>query len=274
MTAALPPARRALLPRLLLTFSLGVIGGGPAQAADDEIATDRPDFVESSDVVGRGRWQIETSIAYERDRSGGLRTRLRSTPTLLRIGTGDNWELRLETDGALRLHSSEQGLSERQRGWSDLALGLKWHQSDGDEESGRPGLAWLLHVDVDSGSPAFRGQGLRPSLRMVAEWELPGGWSAGVMPGLYQDRDEQGRRYVGGILAAVLGKSLTADLRGFIELAGQQLAPARHGGHLITLDAGLALLLNPSTQLDLALARGLNKNSPDFAWTLGLSLKY
>lgn len=261
--------RAALLQGLLaLAFT------GPAWADDEPIATDRPDFVESSDVVGKGRWQIETSLAWERDRVGSLKARLSSTPTLLRIGVGDTWELRFETDGRLRLRTEEVGVTARERGWSDLSAGVKWHQRDGDEEAGTPGLAWLLHVDLDSGSGAFRGQGLRPSLRLVAEWEFAGGWSAGLIPGLYRDRDEDGRYFVGAILAGVVGKSLTDKLRGFVELSGQQLASRRHGGSVVTLDAGLAYLLERNLQVDVAVARGLNKSAPDLGWTVGLSARF
>jgi len=259
----------ALLRGLLALFLTG-----PAWADDEPIATDRPDFVESSDVVGKGRFQIETSLAWERDRAGGVKARLASTPTLLRIGVGNTWELRFETDGRLRLRAEEAGVTTRERGWSDLAAGVKWHQRDGDEEAGTPGLAWLLHVDMDSGSGAFRGQGLRPSLRFVAEWELAGGWSAGLMPGLYRDRDEDGRHFVGAMLAGVVGKSLTDQLRGFVELSGQQLASRRHGGSVVTLDAGLAYLLERNLQLDMAVSHGINKNAPDLSWTVGLSARF
>jgi hypothetical protein len=258
----------------LLVLALAAMAAGAARADDEPIATDRPDFVESSDVVGKGRLQLETSLAFERDRQGGVKTRLAGTPTLLRIGVAETWELRMETDGRLRLDTDSGGATVRERGWSDLSVGVKWHQRDGDEEAGTPGLAWLVHLDVDSGSGTFRGQGLRPSLRMVAEWELPGGWSAGVMPGLYRDRDEQGRHFVGAILAGVVGKSFTEKLRGFLELSGQQLASAGHGGKLITLDTGLAYLLTRDLQLDVAVSRGINKNAPDLAWTVGLSARY
>lgn len=259
---------------VLLQGLLALALAGPTWAEDEPIATDRPDFVESSDVVGKGRWQIETSLAWERDRVGGVKARLASTPTLLRIGVGETWELRLETDGRLRLRTEEAGVTTRERGWSDLAVGVKWHQRDGDEDAGTPGLAWLLHVDMDSGSGAFRGQGLRPSLRMVAEWTFAGGWSAGLMPGLYRDRDEDGQRFVGVILAGVVGKSLTDKLRGFVELSGQQLASRRHGGSVVTLDAGLAYLLERNLQVDVAVARGVNKNAPDLGWTVGLSARF
>lgn len=255
----------------MLALSLAT---GQARADDDAIATDRPDFVESSDVVGKGRVQIETSLAWERDRQGGVKTRLDATPTLLRLGIGESWELRFETDGRLRQRTTEAGVTTRERGWSDLSVGIKWHQRDGDEEMRTPGLAWLLHVDADSGSGPFRGEGLRPSLRLVAEWELPGGWSAGVMPGLYRDRNEQGRRFTGAILAGVVGKSLTDQLRAFVEVSGQQLASRRNGGSVVTLDAGLAWLLERNLQLDVAVARGINKNAPDLGWTVGLSARF
>ena len=80
------------------------------------VIPDRPDFVESSDVVGKGRVQLETSVAWERDRAGAVKTRLASTPTLLRIGTGEDWELRFETDGRLRLRTDEAGVTTRQNG--------------------------------------------------------------------------------------------------------------------------------------------------------------
>lgn len=184
------------------------------------------------------------------------------------------WELRFETDGRLALRNSDAGQTSRERGWSDLSVGAKWHQRDGDEATGAPGLGWLLHVDLDSGSGPFRGQGLRPSLRMVAEWEFAGGWSLGVMPGLYRDRDAAGQHFVGGILAAVVGKSFTDTLRGFVEISGQQLTTTGHGGSVVTLDAGVAWLLSRDLQLDAAVSRGVNRNAPNLAWTVGISTRF
>lgn len=257
----------ALLPLLIALPGL-------AQADDEPIATDRPDFVESSDVVGKGRVQLETSLAWARDRQGGLKTRETSTPTLLRLGIAQTWELRLETDGRMRRKTDDGGLPTRESGWSDLSFGVKWHQRDGDEDAGTPGLGWLFHLDADTGSGAFRGQGVRPSLRLAAEWEFAGGWSLGVMPGLYRDRDESGRHFTGGILAATLGKSLSERTRMFLELSGEQLAAARHGGSVVTLDAGVTYLLTRDMQVDAALSRGLNRNAPDWAWTVGFSTRF
>lgn len=270
MKSTLKSPRKICPPLLPVLLALA----GTVHADDEPIVTDRPDFVESSDVVGRGRVQIETSLAWARDRQGSLKTRETSTPTLLRVGVADNWELRLETDGRMRLTTDASGLRTRESGWSDLSFGVKWHQRDGDEGTGSPALGWLFHLEADTGSGAFRGSGVRPSLRMVAEWEFAGGWSLGVMPGVFRDRDEDGRHFTGGILAAVVGKSLNDRTRVFVELSGEQLAAARHGGSVTTLDSGIAYLVSRDVQVDAAMSRGLNRNAPDWSWTVGVSMRF
>jgi hypothetical protein len=252
--------KAALATCLLLTQA-------QAYAAEEAIATDRPDVVESSAVVGKGRFQIETSFASERNEADGLKTTTRSTPTLLRYGLSDTTELRLETDGFIR----EQG---GEHGFADIALGLKWHTHDGDEATGKPGIAWLLHTDLNTGASAFRGHGFRPSLRMVAEWELPHEFSLGVMPGVLVDTNEDNHRYTAAILAVTVGKSWTDNFRTFVEVAGHQLTSARNGGSVITYDAGIAYLISPTMQVDTAVYVGANQYTPDFQWTVGFSIKF
>lgn len=247
-----------------------------AARAADVIDTDRPDTVESSEVVGKGRFQIETSIASERNHADGVKTRTYTTPTLLRVGVADNWELRLETDGATWAQATDDATLARhtERGFSDVSLGVKWHMQDGDEAGGKPSLGWLLHADVPSGTQAFHGNGVRPSLRFVAEWDLPQEWSLGVMPGVVYDKTDAGHRYTAGILAAVLGKSLTDRLRVFVEVAGEQITARGNGGSVVTFDAGVAYRLTPTVQIDLAVNQALNQTTPDFRWTSGLSVKF
>lgn len=246
----------------------------PAHAAEDSIATDRPDFVESSDVVGAGRVQIETGFASERSRADGARSRVSVTPTLLRLGFNEVLEVRVETDGLTRSTVTDTSGTQRTRGTSDAALGLKWHMQDGDDATGKPGMAWLLHVDIDSGSAAYRGQGLRPSLRAVAEWELPHGFSVGVMPGLAMDRNDDGKRFVAGIAAVTVGKEWSPTWKTFVELSGQQLASKENGGSVVTFDAGVTHLVTDSLQIDFSIARGLTAESPDFQWGVGISIRF
>ncbi|MBV6830347.1 transporter [Xanthomonas euvesicatoria] len=241
---------------------LGVMGHA---RAEDPIATDRPDFVESSLTVGDRRVQVETSVAWERDDAVDAY----STPTLLRYGLGQTWELRLETDGWQRIDlPGDTQVS----GMSDVSLGIKHHLASSDD--GKTSLAWLLHVDLPSGAQALRGHGARPSFRLVAEWELSDSISAGMMPGVIWDDDGQGNRYTAGIFGAVLGKAWNDRVRSFVEVALPQIANSDDGGTVALLDVGSAWLLSNDVQLDAVYSRGLNDRSPDHALGVGLSFRF
>lgn len=237
-----------------------------AARADDAISPDRPDFTNSPDVVAAGRFQVETSGAWQRTTADGLTTRLRSTPTLLRFGLGHDLELRLDTNGWLR--QSDPSASGR----GDFGLGAKWQLREGDET--QPGLGLLLDIQTPTGSGPFKGRGLRPALTFLAEWELPAGYSIGTMAGFVTDRNDADQRYTAGVLSASLGIPLSEKLHSFAEVASQQLASARNGGNVVTAGTGLAWQVSNDCQLDAAVFRGLNHNTPDWAWTVGLSLRF
>jgi hypothetical protein len=265
-----------LLP-LAAAILCGLAATG-ARAGDNEaISTDRPDFVESSQVVGKGRIQLETSVQWERQRDDEVHSRTLGTPTLLRIGLGDTTELRIETDGRTVVHAraASGAALPAVAGYADTALGFKWHLADqqGEGFAGAPSLGMLLHADLASGSRELRGHGVRPSLRLAAEWDLADGYSFGVMPGLAAGSDDSGKRYGYGILAATLGKELGERVRGFVELAAPQIARASRGGTQASFDAGLTYLVNKDCQVDVSVVRGLNRRSPDLALAFGLSLR-
>lgn len=242
---------------------------------EDELSTDRPDFVESSNVVGKGVFQVETSLAFERDHRDGITSRTRSTPTLLRYGVGQDVEIRLESEGLLRQEVTGGSVSTTDTGTADASIGAKWRIRAADEGGGQPGLAVLAHIDLDSGSAAFRAAGKVPSLRLVAEWELPGDASFGVMPGVFYGKDDAGgQRYWGGILAATYSRELAGSLRGFVEIAGQQLRSTRHGGNVVTFDTGLVYAIDRDTQLDFSINVGLNQHTPDRTLAVGFSRRF
>ncbi len=241
-------------------------------AVADPIATDRPDFVESSNTVGAGRWQIETSVAYENDKQAGVKAKTWSTPTLLRIGMGEYLEARIETDGLLSQDLDGNGVADSNSGFADTAVGLKWHVP-GSEDSG-PSIGVLLHADLDSGSSDFRGDGVRPSLRIVAEWDLGDRMSLGIMPGIISDKDDQGERFTAGILGAVVGYAINDCSRVFAEVAAEQIAPESHGGDVVNFNIGTAHLLSDDAQIDLAASFGLTDETPEWALTVGYSVRF
>lgn len=248
----------------------------PGVRAEEPLSTDRPDFVESSDVMAPGRWQVEAGLQHERTRAEGEKVRTLTTPTLLRLGVGHAMEVRLETDGAVRNSTTDMasGATRREHGFADLALGLKWRMQEGDEAQGTPAIAWLAHVDVDSGSRAFRGHGARPSLHVVAEWELPQDFSVGVMPGLLFDKGDDGRRFTSGQLGVTVAKALSPTWHAFAELAGEDLGARPHRDPVRFFDTGLTWLATESLQFDVSVTHGLTPAAPDFAWGVGLSLRF
>ena len=77
-------SRRPLaLPRVLAVTPVLALCLVHTVRAEEPISTDRPDFVESSDVVGKGRFQLETGFSSERNKADGVKERLTTTPTLL-----------------------------------------------------------------------------------------------------------------------------------------------------------------------------------------------
>jgi hypothetical protein len=267
--------RNRFLP-LAAAILCGLAANAASAAGDDDaINPDRPGVVETSQVVGKGRIQLETSLQWDRLRDDSSHERTLSTPTLLRFGLGESTELRFETDGRNLIHASEPGtgVHTTTAGWADTDVGLKWHLKDAPEGAGAPALGVLLHATLPSGSRDLRGHGLRPSLRLVAEWELPHGLSLGVMPGLGVDSDDDGARYGYGILAASLGKEFTERLHGFVELAAPQIAHAAHGGTEASFDTGLTYLVNKDCQVDVQLVHGLNHRTPDLSLAFGVSVR-
>ncbi|WP_428313380.1 transporter [Hydrocarboniphaga sp.] len=244
-----------------------------ASATDDApetISTDRPDFVESSLTVGAAAIQLETSVAIERDQGFDGGAQLLLTPTLLRVGLGAVTELRLETDGLLHQSGDDDGGS--RDGIADLSLGLKYHIPQPGPAAASSAV--LLHVDLPSGSSAYRGHGARPSLRYVAEWELPYDSGLGVMPGIVLDSDDQHERYVAALAGITLGHSWTPQLRSFVELAAENIAADDHADTQLSFDTGLAWLLSRDIQLDTAAYVGLNRYTPDFVIAVGISSRW
>lgn len=250
--------------------------GNAWTAEEGPLSTDRPDFVEASITVGKGRVQIETSVAFEEMRENDFKAEVWATPTLLRIGFAENWEARFETDGRMAVKFTDRDLdvSMTERGWADLSVGVKWHTYDGEPGTVKPSVGWLLHADLASGSDEFRGRGTRPSLRVVGEWELPHDNALGVMPGAVYESDETGDRYWIALFGIVGAHSFTDQFRVFVELAIPQIASESRGGDVVHYVAGAAYLINNNWQLDTAASWGGTRYTPDFGWTMGLSARF
>ena len=204
----------------------------------EPIDTDGPDFVESSEVVPAGRFQyeIDASLARRRDSASAL-----TTPTLLKQGVAKDVELRIAVSPYERAGAGT--------GYGDVTFGFKWHVQDRDRLSARPAVSWIADLVAPTGSPGFRGSGIRPGLRPVMTWELPHDLSLGLMPGVRYDSSDDGRRFTSAIAGAVLNERLSYGSRVFVEASAEQIAHRRDGGVIASWDVGAARLLGRDAQL-------------------------
>lgn len=264
-----------IAPSLLFALSLGLSGARTARAAD-RIDTDGPDFVESSEVVGKGHFQFETGPAIEQDRRAALTRRESHTPTLLRYGLTENIEFRVESDyqSHSRTTNRNDGSVTTESTRSDTAIGLKWHSHDRDTNTGTPSISWIAHLHLPTGEHGAPTPGVRTSLRSVIGWDLPNNFTAGLMPGLKYDTTADGRRFVSGILGATIGRWWRDDFKTFVELAASQIAHARDGGVIFAWDAGAAYLLNDSWQIGGRFAVAANRNTPRTTLVISLAGKF
>src|SRR5207237_3922664 len=111
--------KRAVRPTLAALFILGI--GGVRCAAQDLINPDRPGIADGSKVIGASRFQIETAVQHEsRDEVHTV-----FVPTLVRIGAGDRFEIRVEGN----TFTHEAGVS----GFAPLSIGAKYALIDAKE---------------------------------------------------------------------------------------------------------------------------------------------
>lgn len=244
-----------------------------AEEAKDAIVTDRPDVAESSETVGRGRFQAELSTVVETDRAGGNRRTGVRTPLKIRVGLSERLELHLETDGFARDWGRQaSGAEAYATGGADLGLGGKVHLFD--QRRLLPSTAVLLSLTVPTGTEAFSEGNTSLSPTLAVSWDLDKDWSVGANLGATfalsgRDSHPDTLRF-----AAALWRSwapLSEKLASFVEPSGE--IPLDGSEAAIQLQGGFAYLVTPHLQLDLALIVGLTSAAADFATTLGLSFK-
>jgi hypothetical protein len=249
----------------LSALAIATLGVAIRAGAEDVIAPDQPGLSMSSLTVGNGRFELETSA--QRDIQAGVYSAW-STPTLVRFGFADNWEIRASSAYA-RVDAFG---ADRASGSTDAALGVKYHVA-GSGADGAPSLGVLLNVTLPTGADALRGSGVRPSLLLSNEWTLRDGYSLAAMPGVIYDHSSAGR-YVGGVAALSFGKDVGDSTHLFTEIAAPRIADNRDGGTQLSFNTGTTYGLAANTQIDLAAYAGLNDRTPDIVFTLGLSRRW
>ncbi len=253
--------KRWIFALLLLAGPLGAqeVETQATQSESQPIITDRPDQAESPYTVGSGRFQIESGLLYERARGGD---EFFATPTLLRIGTGPNTELRVESD----FLTAAQGVT----GLSDASVGAKVNLADEDWGA----IALLGRVNLPSGTGPLAGNAVVPELALLTTFPLNDRVAIAVsLQGGVPEDEAGGGRYLQGFFATSLGFSLTDELGMFVECFGSG-PDGTNGPFELAMDGGFTYLVNDDLQLDLAVLKGMSGSGLDWGMTVGVSARY
>jgi hypothetical protein len=239
----------------------------------ETITTDRPDFTESSSVVGGGVWQLEQGYTYTYDRDGAASHRDQAFPqALLRVGALAEWcELRLEWSWAEE-RTRGAGGADTASGAEDLGLGIKIALTP--QEEMLPETAIILEMSVPSGSSDLTAGEVLPGINYAYGWELSDTWETGASS-LFTRAvdDETNNSYTEFAQSWTLSRKWTEQISNYTEwfMFAPIGADTNHTQHYF--DGGIAVLLTDNVQWDVEAGVGLNSAADDYFVSMGLSMR-
>jgi hypothetical protein len=242
----------------------------PEEQADEigPIATDRPDFTESSATVGRNVWQVESGYTYFYDREQGSQLFGHSYPEILsRYGIWADWlELRLGWNFA-----SEQSDGQRLDGAEDLYLGVKLALTE--QSSILPEMALVPQMTIPIGDDAFSADTVLAGVNWLYGWDVTD-WitTAGSTQVNRAFDGDIGERHTELAQSWTIGYSLTERVGAYTEWfaiipSGAILVGTEH-----YFNGGFTLNLF-DVQWDVRAGVGLNDEAADYFAGIGLSVR-
>src|SRR6185295_11633355 len=137
-----------------------------------ELVTDRPDFTESSEVVGHRVVQVETGLRLEQSDAA---TRQVSTPQMLvRVGVGSRFELRFAGDGFISQSVKTPAGDLHTSGRSDAELGAKFKFLSADKAG--VDMAVIPFLSLPTASEGFGSTGYDPGVKLTWARDFPKGF--------------------------------------------------------------------------------------------------
>lgn len=247
------------------TIAMGAYG----QNDGDYLGSDRPGIADSSEVVGPGRWQMETGLVREARRSAEDPVRTVFFPTLLRLGLNEHWEVRLESDVYAWMRDSD---GTRTQAHAPFSVGFKYRFMEA--AGAGPSLAAIARITPPSGSNRLKTRRTTADLRVAADWQLSRQWSLNPNIGWAIDEDDEGRRFNAALFAVTLAYKPVPALELFVD-TGAQKPEARGAGSAVVYDAGIAYLVSRDIQIDLSAGvRGAGSTPPRSFVATGLSIRF
>lgn len=244
----------------------GPLGFGKS-SFDRELASDRPDFTETAQIVEAGHVQIEAGYTYTHDNRAGVETETHTFPEFLaRLGLTQDTELRLVWLGYL----NEEVAGARDSGLSDFSIGLK--HSMAEEGTSLPALSYLLELSAPVGSNDFSAGD--PELTFKFLWEKGLTDKIGLAGNVNFAALKEFDSYILEPAASLsAGFSLTDSVGSYLEYYGLYPTGSEEGpAH--TVNGGLTYLMNENLQLDVRAGFGVNDRADDFLAGTGLVVRF
>ena len=245
---------------------------GEAQQAQSvgPIEPDRPDVANSAKTVAPGAFQIETGIAYSRERFGGAPTeRSLSQELTLRLGLAERLEIRLDGQPVVNLRGAEDTTNV-----GDLRLGLKYRFLDSVEGAWWPALAIQSFVKIASAPDPIGSERADFGVIAIASFDLPADFTLDVNVGVAAVGQRHPNGYLPqGAAAGSLSKTVVGDLTAFVELFGASRS-TRDSQYGLGAGAGLIYRIRSWLAVDLAVQTSLAGQLPDYTIRSGFSIRF
>ncbi len=249
------PFRPALFGTVLFALLL-VSRPLASQAQEKAISTDRPDRAETPTTVGPGVVQLETGVSLTREDGQSFT----SFPTLVRIGTGERWEFRIESD---LLHLQNPGADS----FHDVVVGAKVTLHE--DERTHWGLIFDARIPV--GIAEVRGS-FEPEIKALHEHEFKNDFTLELNVGLSVPEDEEAR-LMSYSWAASLSHPVSGKLDAYLELFGEGREKSGESSQ-VGVDGGFTYQPSDDLQFDISYAKGLSSFGLDWSVGLGASTRF
>lgn len=242
----------------MLTVTVAVCAAQTAPAAP-ELITDRPDFTESSEVVGPRVIQIESGLTFEH--SDATHRQVTAPQVLVRVGVGRRVELRFAGDGYISQSVRTASGDVRAGGRSDAEVGAKVKFLD----ASRAGLdmAVIPFVSLPTASDGFGTDHYAPGFKLTAARELAHGFGASANFNAASVTDAGGRAWV-----REASVSIGHGLGGPFGAYGEAYGALDGRGCDCTLNTGVTMALGGDSQIDVEIGRGVSGAAQ--AWFIGI----
>jgi hypothetical protein len=254
---------RSCLAGLILLSSAASLFGQITEPR--ELVTDRPDFTESSEVVGHGIVQIESGLTFEQ--TDAVLRQMTAPQLLVRVGVGSRFELRFAGDGLVmqsvqapagRLHTS---------GRSDAEIGAKLKLLDA--ETARVDMAVIPFLSLPTATPGFGSDGVNPGIKLTVARDLPRGFGLSGNVNAARVTSDGGQTW-----EREASLSVARALRGPVSAYWEAYGTVGDGRCECTVNTGVALAAGPNAQFDVEVGRRVSGDAPRWFVGAGFAIRH